>query len=148
MQGQYKEVLEDRNSNIPRHRDDTLLEPFLNAQQSAQRAHAAGIPQKLMELESIQEVVRQTWAKHRERVQILGVQFSKLSIVERQDILRELSTEHLASLRALDCILFSSNDVPLIAASYAYFYDLEEHNRIVVSSHERHKEYKMNKGSG
>jgi hypothetical protein len=146
VQGQYDEALRDRDSNTSSDRDATLIEPFQNAEDNARRALLAGIPHKQIELESIKNVVRQSWEKHRERVQRATPSFSRLPIVERQDILRELSTEHLAHLRALNLMLFSANEIPLIAASYAYLYDLEEYNR--SCERERNGHYRINRGSG
>ena len=105
--------------------DKDLTRPYEEAKRRAEQCAQYDqnlIRKELGQIEAVVEAIREV---HEQKV---TAAFTNLPIVERQDILRDISSRYVASLQDLRCIAFGEEEVIRVAASYCYVHDLREYN--------------------
>ncbi len=126
IKAKFDQELKSRQDSADRRlwMDKDLTRPYEETKRRAELC--AQHDQNLLaeELRRIEEVVENIRV-HEKRI---TAEFTRLPAVERQEILRDLSSRYVASLQDLHCIAFSEEEVMRVAASYCYVYDLREYN--------------------
>lgn len=80
------------------------------------------------DVDDIKRAVQHTRGEYDTRLHGKTRPFWRLPVVERQDLLRSVSAELHAQLDMIQPRILSRSDVMRVAASYAYWWDMETYN--------------------